>query len=56
VKDKGYLGEGAVDVAGAVKVLGEIGWRGWLVLETGAPSGNKEEDLRRNAAFLRRFL
>jgi sugar phosphate isomerase/epimerase len=56
VKDKGYLGEGAVDVAGAVKVLREIGWRGWLVLETGAPSGNKEEDLRRNAAFLRRFL
>ena len=56
VKDKGYLGEGAVDVAGAVKVLGEIGWRGWLVLETSAPSGDKEADLRRNAAFLRRFL
>jgi len=56
VKDKGYLGEGAVDVAGAVKVLEEIGWRGWLVLETGAPSKNKEEDLKRNAAYLRRFV
>lgn len=56
VKDKGYLGEGSVDVAGAVKVLGDIGWRGWLVLETGSPSGNREEDLRRNAAYLRRLL
>ncbi|MCX7605412.1 MAG: sugar phosphate isomerase/epimerase [Bryobacteraceae bacterium] len=56
VKDKGYLGEGAVDVAGAVKVLEDIGWRGWLVLETGAPSGDREEDLKRNAAYLRRLV
>jgi Sugar phosphate isomerases/epimerases len=56
VKDKGYLGEGAVDVAGAVRVLGEIGWRGYLVLETGAPSKNKEEDLKRNAGYLRRLI
>jgi sugar phosphate isomerase/epimerase len=56
VKDKGYLGEGAVDVAGAVRVLEEIGWRGWLVLETGAPSKNREEDLKRNAAYLRRLV
>ncbi|MEJ5369837.1 MAG: sugar phosphate isomerase/epimerase family protein [Bryobacteraceae bacterium] len=56
VKDKGYLGEGPVDVAGAVRVLEEIGWRGWLVLETGAPSRNKEEDLKRNVAWLRRLL
>lgn len=56
VKDKGYLGEGAVDVAGAVRVLGEIGWRGYLVLETGAPSKNKEDDLKRNVAYLRRLV
>lgn len=56
VKDKGYLGEGAVDVAGAVRVLDEISWRGWLVLETGSPSRNKEEDLKRNVAWLRRLL
>lgn len=56
VKDKGYLGEGAVDVAGAVKALQEIGWRGYLVLETSAPSRNREEDLRRNVAFLRRLV
>ncbi len=56
VKDKAYLGEGAVDVAGAVKVLDEIGWRGWLVLETSAPSRNREEDLKRNVAYLRRLL
>ncbi len=55
VKDKGWLGEGAVDVAGAVKALKEIGWRGYLVLETSAPSRNKEEDLKRNAAYLRRL-
>lgn len=56
VKDKGYLGEGAVDVAGAVRALGEIGWSGYLVLETGAPSRNKEEDLKRNVAYLRRLV
>lgn len=56
VKDKGYLGEGAVDVEGAVKTLGEMGWRGFLVLETGAPSKNKEEDLKRNTAYLRRLI
>lgn len=56
VKDRGYLGEGAVDVAGAVRTLNEIGWRGWLVLETSVPSGNREEDLRRNVAYLRRLV
>lgn len=56
VKDKGYLGEGAVDVAGAVRVLEEVNWRGYLVLETGAPSKNKEEDLKRNTAYLRRLV
>lgn len=56
VKDKGYLGEGAVDVAGAVRTLEDIGWRGYLVLETSAPSGNREEDLKRNVAWLRRLV
>jgi sugar phosphate isomerase/epimerase len=56
VKDKGYLGEGAVDVAGAVRTLDDIGWRGYLVLETGAPSGNREDDLKRNVAWLRRLV
>ncbi len=56
VKDKGYLGEGAVDVAGAVRTLDAIGWRGYLVLETGAPSGNREDDLKRNVTWLRRLM
>ena len=55
-KDKGYLGEGKVDVAAAVKALREIGYEGFVVLETGAPSGNVEADLRRNQEYTRRAL
>ena len=53
-KDKGYLGEGKVDVRAALDAIGEIGWKGSIVLETGAPSGNAEADLARNLAYLRK--
>ena len=52
-KDKGYLGEGAVDVRAAVEAIHAIGWRGFIVLETGAPSGGVEADLKRNLSYLR---
>ncbi len=52
-KDKTYLGEGAVDVRSALAAIRAIGWRGYIVLETGAPSGDAESDLKRNLAYLR---
>jgi len=56
VKDKGYLGEGKVDVAEVIRALREIGFRGWVNLETTAPSGDVEADARRNLAYLRKLL
>ncbi|HEY3439743.1 MAG TPA: sugar phosphate isomerase/epimerase [Paludibaculum sp.] len=55
-KDKGYLGEGAVDVEAALAAIGEIGYEGQIVLETGAPSKDIEADLKRNVAYLRGLL
>lgn len=52
-KDKGYLGEGKVDVRAALDAIAEIGWSGAIVLETGSPSGNVEADLAKNLAYLR---
>jgi sugar phosphate isomerase/epimerase len=54
-KDKGYLGEGKVDVRAALDAIGEIGWKGFVVLETGSPSGNVEADLTRNLTYLRKM-
>jgi L-ribulose-5-phosphate 3-epimerase len=56
VKDKGYLGEGKVDVVEVIRALREIGYRGWVNLETPAPSGDVEGDGRRNVAYLRKVL
>lgn len=40
-------------IAAAVK---EIGYCGWVVLETSSPSGNAVADVRRNADYLRKLL
>ena len=55
-KDKGYLGDGKVDFPACVKAIQEIGFNGFAVLETGSPSGNIEDDLKRNLAFARKVL
>ncbi len=55
-KDKGYLGEGKVDVAAALDAIRAIGWSGYIVLETGSPSGDFEADLRRNRDYLARLI
>jgi len=51
-KDKGYLGEGKVNVAAALGAMREIRWNGFIVLETGSPSKDIEGDLRKNLQFL----
>jgi sugar phosphate isomerase/epimerase len=51
-----YLGEGPIqfpDVAAAVR---DIGYRGWIVLETTNPSKDKVADVRRNAAFVKKLF
>jgi sugar phosphate isomerase/epimerase len=51
-KDKGYLGEGKVDVPAALAAMRETRWKGFVVLETGSPSKDIEGDLRKNRQFL----
>ncbi len=53
IKDKGYLGEGKVDVRGALEAIRDIGFQGFGNLETGSPSGSVEADARRNLTYLR---
>jgi len=52
-KDKGYLGEGKVDFPAVLAALAEIGFQGYANLESSAPSGSMEQDLRRNLDYLR---
>lgn len=51
-KDKGYLGEGKVNMPSVYQALDAIGYEGYGVLETGSPSKNIEADLKRNLAYL----
>ncbi len=55
-KDKGYLGEGKVEMAPILKAVADIGFKGYANLETGSPSGNVEADAGRNLAYLRGLM
>ena len=55
-KDKGYLGEGAVDVPAALHAMREAKWKGYVVLETGSPSKEIEADLRRNREYVAKLI
>lgn len=56
LKDKGYLGEGGIDFPLLMRAVHDIGFQGFLNLETGSPSKNVEADLKRNLAFVRKLL
>jgi L-ribulose-5-phosphate 3-epimerase len=53
LKDKAYLGEGVIDYVKAMKIIREIGYRGFANLETTSPSGSVENDMRRNLDYIR---
>ena len=55
-KDKGYLGEGKVDFPAVLAAIRDIGFEGWANLETGAPSGNVEADVKRNLSYLQGLM
>lgn len=48
-----YLGEGSIDFPAVLKAIRSIGFDGYANLETDAPSGAVEADLRRNLSFIR---
>lgn len=56
IKDKTYLDAGAVRVPDAIEAIRDIGFDGFAMLETSAPTGDKIADLRRNLEILRKDL
>jgi L-ribulose-5-phosphate 3-epimerase len=55
-KDKGYLGEGEVDFNRVLRSLADADYRSWANLETNAPSGVVEADMRRNFTYVKRII
>ncbi len=56
-KDGGnYLGEGKVKWEAVRDALNDVAYKGWVVLETSCPSGNREADFKRNAAYVRKLF
>lgn len=51
-----YLDEEPAKFEPITAAVKEIGYRGWIVLETSSPSGNAVADVRRNAEYLRKLL
>ena len=56
IKDKGYLGEGQVNIPPILKAIEAIGFKGYANLETTSPSGYVEADTKRNLEYLRKQM
>ncbi len=56
LKDRGYIGEGKIDFPAVMKTIADIGYSGFAILETSAPSGSVENDMRRNLAYVRKLI
>jgi L-ribulose-5-phosphate 3-epimerase len=56
IKDKGYLGEGKVNLPEIIRAIDDIKFQGFGNLETGSPSGDVEADTSRNLAYLRKLM
>jgi sugar phosphate isomerase/epimerase len=51
-----YLGAGKIAFPPIAAAVREIGYRGWIVLETTSPAKNPVADAQRNASFIRQLL
>jgi sugar phosphate isomerase/epimerase len=51
-----YLGEGRVTFPPIAEAIREIGYQGWIVLETSSPSKDRVADARRNASYTRKLF
>ncbi len=51
-----YLDNGKVKFEAPVAAIQDIGYRGWVVLETSSPSKDKVADARRNTAHVRKLF
>lgn len=53
IKDKVYLGQGDVNVKGCLEAIFDIGYSGFCVLETAAPTSDRVADAAKNLQLLR---
>jgi L-ribulose-5-phosphate 3-epimerase len=53
IKDKVYLGKGAVDVKGCLEAIADIGYTGFCVFENAVPSGDRVADAATNLKLFR---
>ena len=51
-----YLGEGKVKMEPIAEAIADIGYEGWVVLETSIPSKDRDADFKKNAAYVRTLL
>ncbi len=51
-----YLGEGTIQFAPIIRAIEDIGWSGWLNLETDAHPESLDADMRRNLAYIRKIV
>ncbi len=51
-----YLGEGAVKFDPIAAAIKDIGYHGWIVMETSNPSKDAVADAKRNAAYIRKLF
>jgi L-ribulose-5-phosphate 3-epimerase len=56
IKDRGYLGEGQVNVPEVLRAIDDIKFEGFANLETTSPSGDVVADTRRNLEYLRKLM
>ena len=56
-KDGGhYVGEGKVNLPPIAEAIKEIGYQGWIVLETSCPTKNPAVDAAKNVQIIRKAL
>lgn len=53
---KSYLGEGEIKFEPIAAAIKDIGYQGWIIMETAAPSNNAVADAKRNAAYIRKLF
>lgn len=56
LKDKGYLGEGAIDFPKVMQAIRDIEFDGFANLETSSPSKSIEADMKRNLTYIRKLM
>lgn len=51
-----YMGQGKINFKAVVEALADIGFDKWANLETVAPSGSIEDDMKKNLGFIRNVI